>query len=164
MATSNVSALDQDNWQLISTTSFNGSSQYTLQTSMAGAYKLLMVVWKAASKDSSARPQVQFNTDTTAGNYSSNSWRTEGGEQVASDNGLVIAGSQSYGTNDGGYAIFDNCNSTTLPVIITAAGGKGSSGASGIWHGYAAVTSVNFRSAGGEAFTTGTVKLYGIAG
>jgi hypothetical protein len=163
MATGSVSAIDQDNWQLISTTSFNGSSQYTLQTGMAGAYKSLMVVWKCASKDSLTVAQLQFNADTTSGNYSSDTWYSETGQASNSATGLVIEGGNDT-SNQGGYAIFDNCNSAIVPVIIRMAGGRTTSGATGVWHGYAAVDSINFRSRDGYAFTTGTVKLFGIAG
>jgi hypothetical protein len=164
MATGSVSAIDQDNWQLISTTSFNGSSQYTIATGLAGAYKSLMVVWQASSKEAAGKPQIQFNGDTTAGNYSSNAWFTETTNTANSSNGLLIEGTADFSTEAGGYAIFDNCNSTVVPVITRNAGGRGTSGAQGVWHGYAAVTSLNFRSLGGQSFTTGTVKLFGIAG
>lgn len=164
MATGSVSAIDQDNWQLISTTSFNGSSQYTLQTDMAGAYKSLMVVWKAVSKESGAKSQIQFNTDTTDGNYSSMAWQAESTNNAASTTGLIIDATPDFSSNAGGYAIFDNCNSAIVPVITRDAGGRGTSGAKGVWHGYAAVNSINFRSQSGNSYTTGTVKLYGIAG
>jgi hypothetical protein len=163
MATGSVSAIDQDNWQLISTTSFNGSSQYTLQTGMAGAYKSLMVAWQCSSKQGDAVAQIQFNTDTTSGNYGSTCWWSEAAVYQTSLTGLIIDGYNSLSATNG-YAIFDNCNSSTAPVTTREAGGYSMSGASGIWHGYSAVTSVNFRSKDGQSFTTGTVKLFGIAG
>jgi hypothetical protein len=163
MATSSVSAIDQDAWQLISTTSFNGSSQYTLQTGMAGAYKSLMIAWQCSSKQSDAVAQIQFNADSTSGNYGSNCWWSEAGVYRTSVTGLVIDGYDALSSTNG-YAIFDNCNSTTTPLTTAKVGGYSMSDGAGIWHGYAAVNSVNFRSIGGQAFTTGTVKLFGIAG
>jgi hypothetical protein len=163
MATGSVSAIDQDNWQLISTTSFNSSSQYTLQTGMAGAYKSLMVAWTCSSKEGAAVAQIQFNTDTTSGNYGSNCWWSEATVYQTSLTGLVIDGYNAITGPTGGYAIFDNCNSTTVPVITREVGGYSASGGAGAWFGYAAVTSVNFRSITGNAFVTGTVKLFGIA-
>lgn len=162
MATSTVSSIDQDNWQLISTTSFNGSSQYTLQTGMAGAYKSLMVVWTCSSKEANAVAQIQFNADTTSGNYGSSCWWGESGQYRTSLTGLIIDAYDSY-TATNGYAIFDNCSSSTIPVVTREAGGYSMSDAAGVWHGYAAVTSVNFRSRDGQGFTTGTVKLFGLA-
>ena len=131
---------------------------------MAGAYKSLMVVWKAATKSANARSQIQFNADTTDGNYSSMAWQAESTNNSASTTGLIIDGTPDFGSNAGGYAIFDYCNSSTLPVITRDAGGRGTSGAKGVWHGYAVVDSINFRSQSGDSYTTGTVKLFGIAG
>lgn len=163
MATGSVSAIDQDNWQLISTTSFNGSSQYTLATGLAG-YKSLMVVWKAVSKSNNSKAMVQFNADTTSGNYSSTSWWTETTNISWVRNGMAISSSADFSTDEGGYAIFDNCNTSTLPVITRDAGGQGVSGAKGLWFGYTPVTSVNFRSQSGQEWNEGTVKLFGLAG
>jgi len=166
MATGSVSAIDQENWQLISTTSFTSTNNYALSTGLGGVYKSLMVVWRSTSKDNQAKAMIQFNSDTTDGNYGSTAWWTETTNFNWVRNGMIIASSADFGsTTESGYAIFDNCNQSVIPVITRDAGGQSGSGAKGLWLGYAPVTSINFRTTNASYnFHEGTVKLFGLAG
>ena len=63
-----------------------------------------------------------------------------------------------------GYAIFENTNQSIIPVTVKVAGSNAVNVVTGLWTGYAPVTSVGFVDENGYSWTTGTIKLYGIAG
>jgi hypothetical protein len=164
MAVGTVSAIEQDNWQLITTNTPSAASSSTF--SGISGYQKLMVVFSGTFTASGAGTNTEFrltfNSDTTAGNY--------GGASVLwSGLGSYSAGSAyipftGYTENLGAsspilqYGIINNANSN-IPKKIELGGSRTTTG-TGMYIGNA-ITSISL--APGTGTITGSFYLYGIA-
>lgn len=157
MAVSNVSTVDQDNWQLITTAT--ASTVATVTASGISGCKRLMVVFKLDTFSANAGISMRFNSDSTSGNYGG--MTITGTTQTTSDSAAGLMAAVAGSCN--GYAIVENANNGyTGPKVISSISVTNGYG-SIIWQNTAdAITSVTVLTNGGQTFS-GTVSIYGIA-
>jgi hypothetical protein len=148
MATSTVSSVTGDNWQLISSVTPSGTE--VIFSSISG-YKTLMVVFQKITTGLTATLTFQCNGDTS-NNYS-------GGNAGNTENAIIMAGNTS--STRGGFAIIHNADRAIPHKVETATGLSNASNLEAYLEP-AAITSINAK-AGGQTFTGGTMYLYGIA-
>ena len=148
MATGSVSALDQDTWQLVATNSPTSGTTSTF-SSLSGYKKYMLVAEDITGTGGELR--VTFNGSST--NYTS---VVPNG--VANSKTFLIFTLNSSTNN--AYMIIDNVNN---------GGPKIANGVDhtaylnyGIWHTTDSITSITVTRT--NAYTGGTLKLYGIAG
>ena len=161
MATGSVSALDQDNWQLITSTSPSAQTSFTLASGISG-YKKLMLSFSFEQSVDNVPAKMQFNSDTNANNYGVTAVMYYVYAQWQSSNGAYVPlhGYQSEGAiRTVGYITIDNANKD-IPKVINGGGGKASV-INGVYLGNA-ITSIVISMASGNL--TGSFNLYGIAG
>jgi len=149
MAVSNVSTVDRDEWQLITSVTPSGTS--VTFNSFSG-YKTLWLVGRQVTKSASEYPMVRVNNNTTAGNNAVND--ASGTRQGILINNIT-ASAQGFS-----FKIYDV--DKAIPHKIEAEFENSQNG-----DAYAdpvVVTSLVLTTAGGTAtYTGGTVYLYGIA-
>jgi hypothetical protein len=150
MAVGTVSALEPNQWQLISTQTPTSGTSVSF-TGLSG-YKTYMVALKGVTKSSNAWFYATMNSDTTAGDYGG----TLGGIQFGQ------SASTAYGT---GLIIFDANENVPHSILemFTTSGHYNQN----LYADPTAITSIQIYSdtpAGGTVtFSGGTIYLYGIA-
>ena len=159
MAVGTVSALEPNQFQLISSQS--ATSGTTITFSNLSGYKTYLITLENLSFSTAPLIRVRFNSDSTAGKYM----------------GDIIAGSFEYTTDTGIYAIAEisaTKNSAYLYVYnALESSPKRVEGANlmgltyggfleGMWFDTSAITSISCVST--QTYSSGTIKLYGIAG
>lgn len=155
MAVGTVSTVEQDNWQLIGTSTPSGTAAATF-TSIAG-YKRLMLVWKKLTCSSNNWLFAKVNNDNTAGNYSSHVGYP-GSNDYWSQTELVLSGSTF--TNFSGMMIIENANQSIPHEISRFSINFGYSYADPAILASDPITRLDIYM--GANFTGGTVYLYGI--
>jgi hypothetical protein len=157
MATSNVSAIDNDVWQLIATNTPSTASTSTF-SSISG-YKKLMLTFKNYTTSVSGPVQVRFNSDSTIGNtVSYANWYSNGGNYSETS---IILGVYAYtSTVRHGYIVVDNVNQSA-PHIVDGQAYDGY--IRGAYLPADPITSIVISPQNGGTFS-GTFLLYGIAG
>ena len=147
MATSSVSALDQDTYQLVGTNTPTSGTTSTF-SSLSGYKKYILVAEDVTG--SSAELRVTFNGSSTG--YV--------GIIVATANTKTFVYLSVGSTNSSAYIIIDNVNNGGPKII------KGIEHnayvTEGMWNNTADITSITVTRT--SAYTGGTLKLYGIAG
>jgi hypothetical protein len=158
MAVGTVSGLNTDDpWQLISTATPSAATTTTF-SSISGYKKLRIVYSLTPTLDAVQGFYLQFNGDSTAGNYGSIAVMYTSNNKRAGDR-IYISG-YTEPVASAGFATISDTDKTT-PKTLTEFASMGASSASGIWLGSSAVTSVLFGLSGGTY--TGTIYLYGVA-
>jgi|Laugrefa1bdmlbdn_1035148.scaffolds.fasta_scaffold06163_4 hypothetical protein len=162
MATGTVSSVNYDNWQEIaSVTTNSGTSTTTVVSGLAG-YKKLLLVWRSIVISSSGTLAVRFNSETT--NYIGGAWANEyNGTMLNNENKAHVEATGSTEFKNG-YIYIDNVLSAapkTFQGFGDTQGYVNSIG--GAWYNTSAITSITLVPNSTQTFTSGTVKLYGIA-
>jgi hypothetical protein len=106
MAVGTISGIEpDDNWQLIATNTPSAAAS-TAFSSVSG-YKKLILVYKGYTTSVAGPARLSFNSDTTAGNYSSVAdWGTYG---TAAENTFIGLGSYGYTSQiRTGYVVINN--------------------------------------------------------
>jgi hypothetical protein len=148
MATSTVSSVTGDVWQLITSVTASGTS---VSFSSLSGYKTLMIAFQKITTGATATLSFQLNTDTT-NNYS-------GGNAASTENAIIVAGNTSS-TRSGLAIIYDA--DKAIPHKIESATGASNAANLQAFLEPAAITSIEAK-AGGQTFTGGTIAVYGIA-
>lgn len=160
MATSNVSALDQDTWQLVGTNTVSAGSSTSSFTSLSGYKKYLVVIQNYAPSVAN-NLLLRFNGDSTTGNYGSAAvyLYTYGTGNLT---GIVLRGynDDAGSVNMTYYATIENVNNNG-PKIVQVGGIQTTAGG-GVWTNTDTITSMSFTTTTGTF--EATIKLYGIAG
>lgn len=156
MAVSNVSTIDSEVWQLITTNS--PSSVTTSSFTGISGYKKLMLTYQVQQAGND-RLYIQFNGDTTARNYGQTGGLYGTQNNMRSDIKWYIA--MQNDTDTAGYIVIADADKTT-PKWIERAGGYGTGYNNGVYLGTSAISSILVSNDTPYAFT-GTIKLYGIA-
>jgi hypothetical protein len=160
MATSSVSALDQDTYQLIQTNTTTSGTTSTF--SGLSGYKKYMVAWEGVNR-ASGGVTLTFNGSTSnyfGGGYLLTS--SQGHYNISS--GIKCSYNFISGATNGLF-IIDNVNNGAPKIVkgeLTAATDDWNQTTSGGWLTTDSITSITFTSGG--AFSAGSMKLYGIAG
>lgn len=157
---------------LLSTTSLSGST--TTINSISTSYKNLVIFVKDFYSSSNSEMNIQFNNDTTSGNYqqqvlrgssATNDTYQENGANF-SLGGYDIAPAQN--DNFAEMIIFDYANTTTKKkvlgssMVIRPSSAKGVAITNGGFFGStSAITRVDIKTTGGT-FSAGTVEIYGV--
>lgn len=149
MAVSNVSTVDGDEWQLITSVTPSGTS---VTFNNFSGYKTLWLVGKQVTKSPSEYPMVRVNNNVTAGNNAVN-------DSSGTRQGILI---QNLTASAQGFSFKIYDVDKAIPHKIEAEFDNSQNG-----DAYAdpvVVTSLVLTTAGGSStYTGGTVYLYGIA-
>jgi hypothetical protein len=148
MAVGTVSSITSDNWQLISSSSPTSGTSVSF-TSIAG-YKTLMLAFKGVTTAANSFMIVRFNNDSSSGSYSAGS---------GSESSMIL--STNTGTRGGAIVVYDA--DKTVPHKIEKSNYDATHLPSGFYTDPVAITRIDLISRESEAFTAGTVYLYGIA-
>lgn len=154
MAVSNVSTINADNWQLITTNAITSGNTSSTFSSISG-YKKLMIVGKDVHTGTADYLCMQFNSDT-ANNYGSVA--INGTATQSQFTKFIYTASTSNYFN--GYAIIEDVD-TSAPKRVTGYISNSFSG--GMWYSTSALTSILIFLNNGNSWDTGTFYLYGIA-
>jgi len=161
MATSNVSALDQDTWTLIATNTTTSGSTSTF--SGLSGYKKYMVAWEGVSRTTSGAPVLTFNGSTS--NYWGGVILLYSGNYQTGKAGIRCSWSTFIAENNGSF-IIENANNNG-PKIVTGGlvhlADEWQQDVKGGWNTIDPITSITFTTASGT-WSAGSMKLYGIAG
>jgi hypothetical protein len=157
MAVGTVSGVDNDVWQLIATNTPSAVASSTF-SSISG-YKKLMLTYQISTMATADRISLQFNSDSTGGNYGSTAALYANNAGSRASNKLVLTG---YNDAEAwGYVVIADTDKTT-PKWIERGGGMQTGYLNGVYFGSSAVSSILvFTDSTGTM--TGTLKLYGIA-
>lgn len=155
-------------YDLISRTTLSSAAASVTLSSITGSYADLICIVSGKNSASSARIDVQFNSDT-ATNYSYT--RLQGdGTSATSNRGTstayIIIGTLTTNQNTVIAQINDYANSTTYKTSISRWNASdGTVGSSvGLWRSTSAINAIKF-SAGADNLAAGTIiSLFGIAG
>jgi len=151
MATSNVSAIDREEYQLIESKSASGTS---VTFNAFSGYKHLWLTAKAITKSAGDHIAVRPNNDSTIGSYAVPRISGEGATFLISGN---TASSQAAT-----FLIY-NVDKTTPKHVAFSYDNAAPSNESGAYIDTVAVTSLVVTTNGGSVtFTGGTFYLYGI--
>ena len=155
MAVGTVSGVDpSENWQLIATNTPSASATSSF-TSISG-YKKLMVVMKNLTSGGNGQLYLQFNSDTTSGNYA-------GVSQLDSTYCFQTISTIPFTayntTNHSGYLIIEDVDKS-FPHVTTG-GGYTTAMVNAIWFGATPITQIDIKLT--SSSMTGTIYLYGIA-
>jgi hypothetical protein len=148
MATGTVSSITGDVWQQISTvTPTNGSTSATF-SSISG-YKTIMVVAQGIVPSAGEIPYLQFNGDSTAGNYQGQYQGVPMGNSISTAFGKMAI-------------VYDVTQSAPHKVDAAVAATAGTLGLY-FWAQATPITSITWTFLSGATFTgVGTITLYGI--
>jgi hypothetical protein len=157
---------------LLSTTSLSGST--TTINTISGSYIDLVIYVKDFYSSSSSEMNIQFNSDTTSGNYQMGVFRASGGSfDSYADNGtsFSLGGYDIAAAQNDNFAqltIFDYSNTTTKKqvmgnsMVIRPSGAKGVCITNGGYFGStSAITSIAIKTTAGT-FSAGSVLIYGV--
>jgi len=162
MATGTVSSVNYDNWQLIaSVTANSGTSTTTVVTGLTG-YKKLLLVWNDIVISSGSYLAIRFNSATT--NYIGGAWCNEYNGTLIADSARGYVEAYTSTNYKNGYAYIENALSIAPKTYQGFGDTQGyPTSFGGAWNSTDAITSVAMVPGGSQTFTSGTVKLYGIA-
>jgi hypothetical protein len=151
MATSNVSAIDREEWQLIESKSATGT---TVTFNAFSGYKHLWLTGKAITKNSATHIAVRPNNDTTIGSYALVRGAGEQPEFLMQDNTAASCAAS--------FQIF-NVDKTTPKKVNTTYNTGVPQNEQDAYIDTVAVTSLAVSCYNGTStFTGGTFYLYGI--
>lgn len=153
MATGTVSAIDRDEWQLISTQAMNGLNTHTF-SSLSG-YKTYWIVGKGLTSATAAGINVTVNNDNSSASYV-NGWAVDNasaGFQISV--AVTSSRAMSFQIDNADKAVPHQVRTTTYASGYPTNPGDA-------YVDPVVITSLKI-STGGVNFTGGTVYLYGIA-
>lgn len=151
MATGNVSAIDREEWQLITSTAATGTS---VTFNAFSGYKHLWLTGKAITKSGSDGISVRPNNNSTQGNYVS-------GAEDGKDTRFMISGSTAA-SQAASFKIYD-VDKTTPKKVSCSYNYVVPENEHDAFVDPVAVTSlVVYTNGGSVTFTGGTFYLYGI--
>jgi len=156
MAVGTVSSLSSEPWSLIETLTFSGSSVTTTQD--LTLYKNLKIVIENLTLSAAVNLGLRFNGATTGYSgfaYDGLSTMRETTNQLA----LNYYQMTSYGPAQ--IDVF-NSNNSTIIKTIDGFGAEKAGIIKGFWNSTAAISSLTIFISSGTS--TGTIKIYGIAG
>ena len=150
MAINTVSGAEPNQWQLISTNTTTSGTSSSF-TGLSG-YKRYMAVINCGFTST-----AQFNAtiNGTSANYGYTVYGANTSDADVSKIRLIASASSIHT----GYLIINDADKA-VPKTLTQAGYYYGAKGDGIWDNTAAVTSISFTV--DTAFTSGTIKLYGI--
>jgi hypothetical protein len=151
MATSNVSAIDREEWQLIESKSASGTS---VTFNAFSGYKHLWLTGKAITKSGATHIAVRPNNNTTVGNYAV--VRNDG-----TDSNFLANGSTSS-SQAASFQIFDVDKTTPKRVATSYNSGFPQNDQDAFIDTVAVTSLVVYTNDGSSTFTGGTFYLYGI--
>ena len=151
MAVSNVSTIDSEVWQLITTTTITSGTASYNYTSISG-YKTILIVGKNIVKAAAYYNIVQFNGDTSAGAYAMNA-QGGGGEQ------FYVTGNNA-GPAAFGFIVYDV--DKAVPHRVGVGYGTNAASENKYYTNPIAITSILVALDAGT-YTSGTIYVYGIA-
>jgi hypothetical protein len=162
MATGTVSSVNYDNWQEIASVTANSGTSTTTVVSGLTGYKKLLLVWRSIVISGSGTLAVRFNSATT--DYIGGAWANEyNGNMLNNENKAHV---EALGSTEfkNGYIYIDNVL-TTAPKTFQGFGDTQGyvNSIGGAWYNTSAITSITLVPNSTQTFTSGTVKLYGIA-
>ena len=144
MATGTVSSVTGDNWQLIASNDLAGVSTSTI-SGIAG-YKTLMIIMRQALPSASSSQRLEFNGNSTVGDYYSATGYINLGSNTAANGQFVIV----YDANKSIPHIYEGMNT-------------GAAYQKAAYLELAPITSVRVFSGAAVNWTSGTFAIYGIA-
>jgi len=151
MATSNVSAIDREEWQLIESKSATGT---TLTFNAFSGYKHLWLTGQAITKSGATHIAVRPNNNSTAGNYATVRSAGTDPEFLMQDNTAASCAAS--------FQIFD-VDKTTPKRVATTYNNAVPQNDQDAFVDTVAVTSLAVSCYNGTStFTGGTFRLYGI--
>jgi hypothetical protein len=151
MATSNVSAIDREEWQLIESKSASGTS---VTFNAFSGYKHLWLTGKAITKSGADNITVRPNNNSTAGNYVA-------GAENGTDTRFLISGSTAA-SQATSFKIYD-VDKTTPKKVSCSYNYAVAENEHDAFVDPVAVTSLVVVTYGGSVtYTGGTFYLYGI--
>ena len=160
MATGTVSSVSGDVWQTIATTASTSGTSVTF-SSLAG-YKKFLLTWQNVGTNSSlTHIKLQFNSDTTSGNYVGNLI----GSTPESRVNFIPLHTNNQASGITGFMYIDNAlGASPKPVNGTTSEGGGGypTEVIGMWFGTGAITTIAATLVS-SSFSAGTFTLYGIA-
>jgi hypothetical protein len=160
------------NFTLLNTggTTLSGSS--TTISSLSG-YDKFLVRWENASPNSvQSGLEIRMNADSTAGNhkYVAVYAGYASGSEFQSGNSWFLTEINSSGSAASvqfGFLLLDGCNSSGIKTMTGTVGTDGNQSfnlrraVSGMYIGTSVISSIEFRTAYGTTFDSGTVWIYG---
>lgn len=156
MAVNLVSASNLKNWQLIASNTPTSGTTSTF-SSLAG-YNTYLLVFKLAF-GSASNSWVTFNSDTTAGNYGSNS--NLGSTYDGSNSRIILNG---YANNTYTGYLLINGALESAPKLTEISGDYYVGIGKGVWRSTSAITSITVNAAQAFSASGNVIDLYGIAG
>jgi hypothetical protein len=151
MATSNVSAIDREEWQLIESKAATGTS---VTFNAFSGYKHLWLTGKAITKSGSTQIAVRPNNNSTAGNYSTV-------RDVGQTTSTLIQGS-SASDSAASFIIYDVDKTTPKKISASYDTSIPQMDQDAFVDTVAVTSLVVFTYNGTSTFTGGTFYLYGI--
>lgn len=148
MAVGTVSALEPNQWQLVSTTTISSSTASVTVSSLSG-YKTYMIIGRgmtATGGTMSCRP----NNDSTTGNYFNDSTY------------LSMGAAMSSTTPEGSFITIYNANESVPHLAENGLTGT-TTYYPQMWLSATPITSFVFITSTGGSFMGGTIEIYGIA-
>jgi hypothetical protein len=155
MATGNVSAIDNDVWQLVSTGTPTASTTSYSVTGLTG-YKKYIVIAESITGSATTQMLMRFNSSSTG--YVS----IHTGTNSAHD-AIYLTTSATSASNSWVVTIND-ANSTTGPKTTQGFEKPYSVQTFGVWNNTSAITSIQIVRDVGTYSGGGTITIYGIAG
>jgi hypothetical protein len=150
MAVGTVSGLNLDEqWQLISSVTASGTS--VVFSSLTG-YKHIWINGRSITKASLDYPFISINSDTSAGNYGVSGVGTRAGFLC----GIGTASASAFG-----FKIYNIDQTIPHRVDCNYDAGEIATPADGYFNPVA-VTSITVKTFSGNAYTGGTISIYGI--
>ncbi len=151
MAVSNVSTIDSENWQLITTTTITASTASYNYTSISG-YKTILIVGKNIVKSAANYSIIQLNGDNSAGAYGMNA-------QGGSSTQFYMTGNEA-GPGAFAFTLYDV--DKALPHRVGVGYNTNASSENQYYTNPVAITSILVALNSGT-YTSGTIYVYGIA-
>ena len=151
MATSNVSAIDREEYQLIESKSATGT---TITFNAFSGYKHLWLTGKAITKSGSTAIAVRPNNNSTAGNYAV-------AQNTSSNAAFFVTGSTSS-AQAASFLIYDVDKTTPKRVACSYDPSVPQNDQDAFIDTVAVTSLVVYANDGTSTFTGGTFYLYGI--
>ena len=165
MATSNVSALDQDTWTLIATNTTTSGATSTF--SGLSGYKEYLIAWENISQDTNGNAFLRFNSDT-GNNYFGGMTILNYTGSLRNKRDRIKLTWDDYRTTINGYISIKNVNNGAPRLIegelLDSSENQYVMKISGGYTPITAITSIVITAGGAGSFSAGSMKLYGIAG
>jgi hypothetical protein len=151
MAVGTVSSLSPNEWQLISSASLTSGTSSSF-TGLSG-YKTYMLAFKNVTTSANSYLVVRFNNDTSTGAYAAGS---DGYTYQLLSHNIAAEGRA-------GAAIIHDADKAVPHKLETTSYSAGFSMSPTFYTDPVAITRIDLVSRESQAFTAGTVYLYGIA-